>query len=99
MCLSDVYEELRRYSNAEKAAGVRKDILVQLKTILREQYAAKPDSRTLIFVATRAAARNLCEHLNSVHEELEFGEKEVGYVTSKQCRRRSSTISLTKLSR
>ncbi|KAH7726030.1 type III restriction enzyme [Aphelenchoides avenae] len=78
----DVYECLLRHSNAEKTGGARKDILVQLKKILREQYAANPDSRTLIFVATRAAARNLCEYLNSVHEELEFGEKEVGYVTS-----------------
>lgn len=88
MCLSDVYECLLRHSNAEKTGGARKDILVQLKKILREQYAANPDSRTLIFVATRAAARNLCEYLNSVHEELEFGEKEVGYVTSKHCRGR-----------
>ncbi|KAH7702528.1 Type III restriction enzymeres subunit family protein [Aphelenchoides avenae] len=61
---------------------IRKDILKHLRNALRVQYADNPESRTLIFVATRAAAKNLCQYLNSVHDDLGFGKREVGFMTS-----------------
>lgn len=83
MTFLDILERLEHCAAAEKAEGVQKDILVQLKKILKDQYEANADSRTLIFVSTRASARNLSDYLDQVHDELGLEEKQVGYMTSK----------------
>nr|CAD2177130.1 unnamed protein product [Meloidogyne enterolobii] len=60
-----------------------KEILKKLHEILREQFKSDPDSRCLIFVATRNCASKLADHLKKVPELPIFYNKEnVGYMVS-----------------
>jgi ATP-dependent RNA helicase DDX58 len=66
------------------AQDVDKEILEALYEELRKQFVERPESRVLIFVATRAAAQNLAEHLGEISESkhLGFTKYEVGFMTS-----------------
>lgn len=65
-----------------------KEILKKLYEILLNQYTEKPESRTLIFVATRVCAQRLSEHLSNYLSKFSdlrmFSDKKgtVGYMTS-----------------
>uniref|UniRef100_A0A183BV22 RNA helicase n=1 Tax=Globodera pallida TaxID=36090 RepID=A0A183BV22_GLOPA len=62
----------------------KKDILNRLYRILFEQFAKDPDSRALIFVATRACAQRLAKHLMELDLELPmfYQQNNVGYMVS-----------------
>uniref|UniRef100_A0A915N115 RNA helicase n=1 Tax=Meloidogyne javanica TaxID=6303 RepID=A0A915N115_MELJA len=60
-----------------------KEILKELHEILRKQFKSDPNSRCLIFVATRNCASKLADHLKKVPELPIFYNKEnVGYMVS-----------------
>uniref|UniRef100_A0A914HE89 RNA helicase n=1 Tax=Globodera rostochiensis TaxID=31243 RepID=A0A914HE89_GLORO len=62
----------------------KKEILNKLYRILNEQFAKDPDSRALIFVATRACAQRLAKHLMELDLELPmfYQQNNVGYMVS-----------------
>lgn len=73
---------------ADNESDDNKEILKKLYEILLNQYTEKPESRTLIFVATRVCAQRLSEHLSNYLSKFQqlrmFSEKKgaVGYMTS-----------------
>lgn len=73
---------------ADNESDDNKEILKKMYEILLNQYTEKPESRTLIFVATRVCAQRLSEHLSNYLSKFQqlrmFSEKKgaVGYMTS-----------------
>uniref|UniRef100_A0A158R4E3 RNA helicase n=1 Tax=Syphacia muris TaxID=451379 RepID=A0A158R4E3_9BILA len=72
LCLNDLLPDAYAYKyllkNLEDDSSFggdnEKDILKKLHAILKEKYSEEPDSRTIIFVATRLLAEELADHLN-----------------------------------
>jgi len=84
---SGTRKELVKRAKDEQVAN--KEILQKLYHILSNQYTAKPDSRTLIFVSTRVCAKQLSEHLSKYLSTLKSlppfynrPEYVAGYMTS-----------------
>ncbi|CAK5080692.1 unnamed protein product [Meloidogyne enterolobii] len=71
----EVYSKLYECVKTEQLE--KKEILKELYSILREQFQSDPDSRCLIFVATRNCASKLSDHLKKVPELPIFYNKEV----------------------
>jgi ERCC4-related helicase len=60
----------------QTSGTMTKPILAKLYAILNEEFTKKGDPRCLIFVQTRACARNLSDHLKKVKELPMFYKKE-----------------------
>uniref|UniRef100_A0A915DQ37 RNA helicase n=1 Tax=Ditylenchus dipsaci TaxID=166011 RepID=A0A915DQ37_9BILA len=88
--LLDSYNSVRErlYNLAKIEKTEDKEILQKLYGILHDQYSEKPESRTIIFVATRACAKSLSEHLSDYLSKCDqlpmFFNKpnQAGYMTS-----------------
>uniref|UniRef100_A0A915MFK3 RNA helicase n=1 Tax=Meloidogyne javanica TaxID=6303 RepID=A0A915MFK3_MELJA len=79
------YQDLQKklYECVKNEKLQNKEILKELHLILRKQFKSDPNSRCLIFVATRNCASKLADHLKKVPELPIFYNKEnVGYMVS-----------------
>uniref|UniRef100_A0A914MQ48 RNA helicase n=1 Tax=Meloidogyne incognita TaxID=6306 RepID=A0A914MQ48_MELIC len=79
------YQDLQKklYECVKNEKLQNKEILKELHLILKKQFESDPNSRCLIFVATRNCASKLADHLKKVPELPIFYNKEnVGYMVS-----------------
>uniref|UniRef100_A0A914LUJ4 Uncharacterized protein n=1 Tax=Meloidogyne incognita TaxID=6306 RepID=A0A914LUJ4_MELIC len=72
------YQDLQKklYECVKNEKIQNKEILKELHLILKKQFESDPNSRCLIFVATRNCASKLADHLKKVPELPIFYNKE-----------------------